>query len=126
MKFRKPSEIMLCLHPFEHHQKDSVSFEIKATGPCWAIQESPLEGLGGGWFNRCPERECINREEVRASIVTEGEMGWGRGHEKCPHHPLHWYCSLAHIGFSTYINLRREERKGKGGRGQGFGVEHCI
>lgn len=77
MKFRKPSEKMLCLHPFEHHQKDSVSFEIKATGPCWAIQERPLEGLGGGWFNRCPERECINKEEVRASIVTEGKRGGG-------------------------------------------------
>lgn len=78
MKFRKPSEIMLCLHPFEHHQKDSVSFEIKATGPCWAIQERPLEGLGGGWFNRCPER--VHQQGGGQSIHRDrGGNGVGEG-----------------------------------------------
>lgn len=125
MKFRKLSEIMLCLHPVEHHQKDRVSFEIKATGRAGQFRRGHWKGWVEGGLTGVL-RECINREEVRASIVTEGEMGWGRGHEKCPHHPLHWYCSLAHIGFSTHINLRKEERKGKGDRGQGFGVEHCI
>lgn len=76
MKFRKPSEIMLCLHPVEHHQKDRVSFEIKATECAGQFRRGHWKGWVEGGLTGVL-RECINREEVRASIVTEGEWGGG-------------------------------------------------